>query len=259
MPRVTDLTFVKRVLDRDRPWAAYAIGDLAPGFSDQCAWYAPADGAPALLLRYTGFHPPIVFAMGETAQLAPLCRELDAPDISLHVRDGGLAALQPTYRLDATRRLWRMVVEPSRFVAAPATTATPLDESHLDAVTALYDDGHRHHEGPTFFHRSMLGQRTFQGIWEDGALVAVAGTHLSSPDLRVCAIGNVYTRRDRRGLGLAAAVTSAVVTSALAQGITTIVLNVSQDNDRARRVYERLGFRCHCEFFEGEASLRTPS
>lgn len=253
MPRVTDLQHVKRLLDRDRAWAAYAIGDLAPGFSEHCTWHAPADGAPALLLRYDGFNPSIVFAMGETPDLAALCRELDAPEISLHVRDGGLAALRSTYDIVATRRLWRMVVEPSWFRATPAIGATPLDESHVGAVSALYDEGRRNGDGPTFFHPSMLRQGTFQGIWDGGALVAVAGTHLSSPALGVCAIGNVYTRRDRRRLGLAAALTSAVVTRAIAAGIATIVLNVSQDNTGARRVYERLGFRCYCEFYEGEA------
>jgi GNAT superfamily N-acetyltransferase len=256
MPRTTDLQRVKDLLDSDRPWAAYAIGDLAPGFSERCTWYAPAGGAPALVLRYDGFSPSIVFAMGEMPDLAALCRELDAPEISLHVRDAGLAALQPTYQIAATRRLWRMVVEPSWFRAAPTKGAAPLDESHVGAVAALYDEGHRNGDGPTFFHPSMLRQGTFQGIWHEGALVAVAGTHLSSPELGICAIGNVYTRRARRGLGLGAAVTSAVVAAAIASGITTIVLNVSQDNAGARRVYERLGFRCYCEFFEGEARRR---
>ena len=40
----------------------------------------------------------------------------------------------------------------------------------------------------------------------------------------------------------------------MSQGIATIVLNVSQDNDGARRVYEQLGFRIYCEFVEGEAA-----
>ena len=72
-------------------------------------------------------------------------------------------------------------------------------------------------------------------------------------ELGVCTVGNVYTRRDRRRRGLAARVTSGVVQHAIAEAVPTIVLNVSRDNDAARRVYERLGFHCHCEFFEGEA------
>ena len=85
--------------------------------------------------------------------------------------------------------------------------------------------------------------------------MAVAGAHLFSPALGVCTIGNVYTRRDCRRRGLAARATSAVVRHALAASIPTIVLNVSQANDAARRVYERLGFHVHCAFVEGEAAL----
>jgi len=33
------------------------------------------------------------------------------------------------------------------------------------------------------------------------------------------------------------------------------VLNVGQRNAGARRVYEQLGFRFHCDFFEGEAEI----
>lgn len=58
---------------------------------------------------------------------------------------------------------------------------------------------------------------------------------------------------DRRRRGLAARATSAVVRHALAASIPTIVLNVSQANDAARRVYEHLGFGVHCAFVEGEA------
>jgi RimJ/RimL family protein N-acetyltransferase len=53
-------------------------------------------------------------------------------------------------------------------------------------------------------------------------------------------------------------VTSAVVQHAIDREIPTIVLNVSQENHGARRVYERLGFRRDCEFFEGECRSTTP-
>jgi predicted GNAT family acetyltransferase len=90
-------------------------------------------------------------------------------------------------------------------------------------------------------------------VWEGNHLIAIAGTHLYSPALGVCTIGNVYTRSDRRGGGLAARTTTAVVEQALRDRIPTIVLNVGRGNAAARRVYERLGFHVHCDFVEGEA------
>jgi ribosomal protein S18 acetylase RimI-like enzyme len=246
---------VRVLLDRDRAWSAYAIGDLSPERAGDCSWHAPADDSQALLLLYRGFDPPILFAMGDALHLAPLFPEIEAPKVSLHVRPDAIAAMSPAFRVTDTRAMWRMVVEPGSFRPAAIDAVVPVDESNLDALNALYDDGRRHEEGPTFFHPSMLRQGTFRAVREGADIVAVAGTHLFSRELGVCAIGNVYTRRDRRRQGLGARVTTAVVQHAFSNAIPTIVLNVSQQNSDARRVYERLGFRCHGEFLEGEASF----
>ena len=212
-----------------------------------------ADGATALVLVYRGFNPPIVFAIGAAADLAPLFRELDAPVISLHVQPHVLTPLESAYRPTDIRHMWRMVVEPSSFRPVPTADVISLDASDLGAVNALYERGRLNGDGPTFFHPSMLEQGMFRGIREGADLIAVAGTHLHSTELGVCTIGNIYTHPDRRRRGLAARATSAVVSDAIQQRIGTIVLNVGQENVAARRVYEQLGFRCHCEFVEGEA------
>jgi GNAT superfamily N-acetyltransferase len=257
MPRLTDLTTVRALLDTDRDWAAYALGDLSPELLDNCDWHAPADphDVPALVLLYRGFTPPIAFAMGAAPQLRPLMSELRAPTISLHMQPHAVEALAGIYASTTTQAMHRMTLRPGAFTPVPHDDARAVDESDLAAVAALYDDGHQRGEGPSFFYPAMLGQRTFRGIWEDGALVAIAGTHLYSRDLGVCAIGNVYTRRDRRGRGLGARVTSAVAAHASTEGVSTIVLNVSQTNTVARRVYERLGFVVYCDFLEGGARL----
>jgi predicted GNAT family acetyltransferase len=69
----------------------------------------------------------------------------------------------------------------------------------------------------------------------------------------VGAIGNVYTRRDRRGRGLASFVTGAVTAELLRLGLRTVALNVNQRNAAAIRVYEQLGFTRYCAFYEGVA------
>jgi ribosomal protein S18 acetylase RimI-like enzyme len=254
MPRTNDLARVKAALDRDRSWAAYAIGDLSPTLAGQCAWHLPAAGTDALILIYRGFRPSIAFAIGGQADLAPLFAEIAEPVISLHVQQPGLDAMAATYRATSVQPLWRMALAPTAFTPAPTRAVVAVDEDDLAAVSALYEDGHRHGEGPTHFHPSMLAQKSFRAICEGHDVIAVAGTHLYSPELGICTIGNVYTRRDRRRRGLSAQVTSAVVEQAIADGIGTIVLNVGQDNNGARRVYERLGFEIYCAFFEGEAT-----
>lgn len=254
MPSTADFARVGALLDRDRAWAAYAIADLAPEFSPDCSWHVSADRSSALVLLYRGFSPPILFATGDSAQLPPLFNEIDAPVVSLHLRRDAIGALVPVYRPSHLQPMWRMAVEAASFIPAQGPPVLALNDTDLDAVLRLYDDGEAQAERPAFFSPSMLAQGTFRGIREGADLIAVAGTHVFSARLGVCAIGNVYTRRDRRGRGLAARATSAVVEHAIASGVGTIVLNVSQENDRARRVYERLGFGVHCEFFEGEAN-----
>jgi ribosomal protein S18 acetylase RimI-like enzyme len=246
------------VLDRDRDWSAYALGDLSPELVDNCDWHAPADveRTPALVLLYRGFTPPIAFAMGARRDVRPLLGELRAPTISLHMRSEAVDAMAGIYTPTETLAMHRMTLRLAAFTPAQHADARPLAADDLAAVSSLYDDGHRRGAGPTFFHPPMLGQRTFRGIWEDGALVAIAGTHLYSREIGVCAIGNVYTRSDRRGRGLGARVTSAVAAHALAEGVSTIVLNVGHANTTAKRVYERLGFVVHCHFLEGEARRR---
>jgi RimJ/RimL family protein N-acetyltransferase len=254
MPLTTDLQRIRTALDRDRAWSAYAIGDLDPGRLPDCSWYAPDVYPDTLVLLYRGLMPPILFATGDPAFLPLLFAELDAPTVSLQLLPGAVDALLPAYRATEIRLMWRMTVSAASFRPAAADDdAAAIDRSDAAAVAALFANARQGGEEPSFYQPAMLGDGSFRGIREGGELVAVAGTHLFSPALGVCTVGNVYTHRDCRRRGLAARATSAVVRHALAASIPTIVLNVSQANDAARRVYEQLGFRIHCAFVEGEA------
>jgi len=83
--------------------------------------------------------------------------------------------------------------------------------------------------------------------------VFVAGVQVASRHEGVAAVGNIYTRPDCRGQGLAQTVTSAVVTALREVGIQTIGLNVENTNAYAIRAYERVGFRTHFSYSEGIA------
>jgi ribosomal protein S18 acetylase RimI-like enzyme len=253
MPQTTDLQRIRTALERDRTWSAYAIGDLDPERLSECSWYAPAGDSAALVLLYRGFLPPILFAIGDPAVLSLVFAELDTAKVSLQLLPEAIDALSPAYKPTDTKPMWRMAASAASFRPAADDDVAVLDMSHTAAVAALFADAREGGEEPPFYRPAMLAEGAFRGIWEGADLVAVAGAHLFAPALGVCTIGNVYTRRDRRCRGLAARVTSAVVRHALAGAIPTIVLNVSQANDAARRVYERLGFRVHCAFVEGEA------
>lgn len=206
-------------------------------------------------MLYRAFTPPVLFAQGDPAAVATILDEFSAePSIYLHVRPEMLPALETRYVIVELRRMWRMVLQRDNYLGASTPDVVRLSSPHELALKRLYDDGASSGESPDFFHASMLDAGVFYGLWESGELVAVAGTHLVVPCEDVAAIGNVYTRRDRRGRGMAARVTSAVVDELLRLRIGTIVLNVNQSNAPAIRIYERLGFTRHCDYCEGLAT-----
>jgi ribosomal protein S18 acetylase RimI-like enzyme len=231
----------------------YALGDLVPPYVAHCSWIeSPSETALALLNR--AFDPPVLFTIGDPAAVAGVLSEIAAePAFYLHVRPSIVPLIAQRWRIDHLKEMRRMVLDPSRFHPADMGYATRLGPSDLGLLERLYSDGRGTGESPDFFYPSMLDDGVFYGVAEDGELISAAGTHLVAGDVSVGAIGNVYTRSDRRHRGLGAQVTAAVAAELLRCQIRTIALNVAEQNGRARRLYERLGFVDHCGYCEGVA------
>jgi GNAT superfamily N-acetyltransferase len=258
MPLLTDVTVIRAILETDRAWAVYALGDLAPEHFRRSTWFRPPGGEPAVFLLYRAFATPVLFALGAPDVLAAGFDEICAePALLLHVRPDIMPLLKRRYRVESERHMWRMVLDPPRRRPVACPDAVRLGPADLPAVQRLYADGEATGEMPDCFDPSMLDTGVFFGCREGEDLVATAGTHLVVPAEGIGAVGNIYTRRDRRGRGLATRLTSAVVEELLPLGVRTVALNVNQGNAAAIRVYERLGFVRHCAFCEGLA-LRRP-
>jgi len=256
-PVTYDVEAIRELLAIDRVWAAYALGDLAPGFFENCSWFWPSGGASALVMLYRAFTTPVLFAQGDPRAVVSILDEFcSEPSVFLHVRPEILPVLETRYAIVELRHMWRMVLERNMYRSVATPDVVRLSPAHESAVTRLFEDGAGTGESPDFFFPSMLDAGIFYGLWEANELLAVAGTHLVVPSEDVAAIGNVYTRRDRRGRGLAAIVTSAVVDELLRLKIGTIVLNVRRSNTPAVRLYERLGLKRHCDYCEGMAIHR---
>jgi ribosomal protein S18 acetylase RimI-like enzyme len=259
MPLTADPSAVLKILEMDRRWAVYALADLAPEQRALARWHIAADGRPALLLVYRGFEPPVLFAMGSVADLAPLLPEIaDLPEFYLSVRPEIVALLRAGgYEIRKEIKMWRMVVDATRFVT-PAHTAVRLGPADYEDLASLHRDGDAAGEVPPFFNSGMLRHGVYYGIREGTAIVAAAGTHVLAEQESVAAIGNVYTRRDRRGRGFGEQVSGAVTAELLRRGVRTVALNVSENNAAAIRIYERLGFARCCEYREGIARRKKP-
>jgi ribosomal protein S18 acetylase RimI-like enzyme len=252
VPRTTDPERIRRILEADRPWSAYALGDLQPALFAQCAWYAPENDDPALALHYRGFSTPVLFTIGQPEALRPLLAETTEPETYLSVRPEVLPLVEEDHAVRDLSGMWRMVLDPPALMPPPVPVRR-LAVEDVSAVGALLEDGRASGETPDFFRLTMVRDGVFFGVYEGIELIAMAGTHVVSPEEGAAAVGNVYTRRDRRGRGLAGAVTAAVSRELLRLGCSTVVLNVEQRNAPAVRAYERVGFRRYCPFYEGLA------
>lgn len=228
---------VRGLLNRDRVWAVYALGDLAPQSFPHCTWWQTND---SLGLLYRGFSTPIFWADG------PVGLPFSEPTLILQILDETLPAIRAIYPQVALKKMLRMALQ-----GAPGpSVGVRLTRTHLPALERLYAAP----DGPDFFHAAMLDQGIFYGAWQDDQLVAAAGTHILNVEESAAAIGNVYTHSAYRGQGHAARLTAAVACELRRIGIETIALSVAAHNAAAIALYTRLGFQPHCPFYEGFAS-----
>ncbi|AMY11956.1 mycothiol synthase [Luteitalea pratensis] len=243
MPRLTDKDEIRTILRRDPAWSLYALGDLAPPMFQKTEWFTPD-----LTLVVRDYGTAILFAMGPGSVREAL--ESLSGSVHLQVQRAALDEVARHATVSSQRLMWRMTWTGGR-LAAPDPLTSRLGVGDVPALQALYADGASSGESPDFFFPSMVADGVFHGVREGTALVAAAGTHLLAREEGIAALGNVYTRRDRRGLGLGRLATSAVL-GELA-GVETIGLNVRADNDAALHLYEALGFARHCQFYEALA------
>ena len=246
--QIKDKTRLLTFLNTDRAWHAYALADLSDPFFSQCRWWAAETdgGIVTLVLSYKGLEPPVFLAMGEAKHLPQIFQRAELPSEAMFLgREAHIPFLLKAYQAQYLDKMWRMALSADKFKPADYTQTVRLDKSHLPTLLAMYRGNHGNAFAPY-----QLEQGVFYGLFEAGELVSVAGTHLVAPEYGIAAVGNIYTRPQHRGKGLAQQVTSAVCADLLAQKLD-VVLNVDQSNASAVHLYKKLGFEIHCPFIEG--------
>jgi ribosomal protein S18 acetylase RimI-like enzyme len=242
---------IRDLLDRDRVWSAYALADLDPSFRHLSVWFTNGE---SVLLIYHGLDPAVLFAMGEPSELESLFMNV-SPGRYIYTLMGYCRALiRDRLQIENESHMWRMALKYDEFPGTSHEGVVKLGLNDLERIQALISG---HPDRPDSFTTSQLETGVFFGYPEGTELLSLAGTHIVSQWAGVGAIGNVFTRPDRRGQGLATMVTSAVVAELISQGIETVVLNVSMDNQPALACYRKLGFTPFCGYYEGTATLVT--
>lgn len=235
-----------RFLERDRLYAAYAIGDLEPALFRECEWYAALENGKitTLCLRFVGLPPDRIFVMGLAEGLVPILdRALKSQRAHFVVKADHLAVLRESYSLQSIEQMFRMVLAADEFSPVDGPVVR-LGQRHVHRLQELYRSG-----GDVAFGPYQLEQGVFYGVEKDGKLVATAGTHLVSRTYGLGIVGNVFTHPSYRRLGYGTVCTSAVVEELLLQSLD-VVLNVEQANQPAMKIYQCLGFHVYCPFVE---------
>ena len=245
MTRTRDRNEIRRILNADRVWSIYALADLDPHLFELCEWWISGEG---LALVFTGISICPIFVCGPKDDVELLLASLTADSGYLNLRDEH--AHQTAYRYVEPHRMRRMVV--ADLAPRPGETIA-LGPEHATEIEALYATGTG---AGVAFGAFQLDAGFFRGVRSQRELIAVAGVHVVSRNESVAGVGNVFTREDHRGKGLAQITTSAVTQALLDAGIETIGLNVEIDNAAAIRAYEKLGYRMAFEYWEGTAVRR---
>lgn len=247
-------------LVQDKLANAYLIGDLDPDYFPFCRWYgtrAPDGTLDSVLCHYTGLSLPAVLAVGSEVGIETLlesCRESLPSRFHFHVTQPHLETLERKFDVVGARQMRRMGLHRSNFDSPGADSKRVRRLGHRDtaAIMRLYE-----HYPDNFFEPSQLETGLYFGI-DDGSdeLLSIAGIHVVSEEYDVAAIGNLVTHPEARGRGFATACTGRLLDE-LFERVSTVALNVREDNAPAIGVYTSFGFGHNTTFWEGRAIDRT--
>lgn len=240
------------MLSPHRAYAAYALGQLQPELFDQSEWLVGRGArGQALLLHSNGGLGNALFALGAADALEALLQLHPGPRTTfLTSEEQHMQSVLRHYELPERHTMVRMLVDRDTFNFFEGATRR-LTGRHVGQVNRLY----RSEGTPAFYTAANIDDAVYFGADLDGALVAVAGTHVVAPADDIAVVGNVFSHPAHRGKGMGSLVTSAV-TKQLLTTCREVVLSVDPGNSMAVRTYERLGYREVGRLIEGIAVRR---
>lgn len=194
--------------------------------------------------RYPAEFAPFLGVAHRDADIAEAIERLIAAGESVYLL--GVAPDVPDgWQLETFRPLAQMVCEsPLEVVDGPEIIElTQAHRADVLALTALVY--------PHYFRARTMELGRYFGIYRDGRLAAMAGERLGTDEYQE--ISAICTHPDCNGRGYARRLTAMLTNDNLQRGRLPF-LHVSQENTRALRLYEQLGYRVRREI--GFWSLR---
>ena len=255
--RITELSdseAIRRLLEPQRAYTAYALAQLDPQMFPRNKWYqSTGQNGQALLLHSKSALGSALFALGDATALDALFALHPGPRFafgSLMIEHKAIA--RKYFLMTRSQVMLRLTIGSDTFQPVEAA-AQRLTTSDLTAINRLYSmEG-----GPTAYRTEHLDSAAYYGIFKDRELISIAGTHVVSGSERIAVVGNVFTHPRYRGRGLAKATTSAVTSHLLAY-CDLVALTVEEENAAAVAVYKGLGYEMKCKLHETPIVRKEP-
>ncbi len=252
--RLTDPDEIRSLLEPEKAYAAYALAQLEPRLFGLSDWYlGTSAGSRALVIQSRSGLGHALFAIGDKDALDAVLSLHPGPRFTFaSLRLEHRAVIERYFLMTRPQIMLRMSVTDRTFspVSGPAER---LDRGHVTAINRLYSS----EGGATAYRPGHLEEGVYYGVFEEGVLVSIAGTHVVSASEGIAVVGNVFTHPRCRGRGLATIATSAV-TAHLLQTCTLTVLTVEAANDPAIAIYTRLGYEEQCTLHETPLIRKEP-
>jgi ribosomal protein S18 acetylase RimI-like enzyme len=193
------------------------------------ARFASCDGGAA---RYASDVAPFAAVRDADPRSAAALARLLGPGEQLY-GVGPAPGDSPLLQVEDHGRLAQMV-SGTRFEAASQAEVTVLTQAHLADMLALTTLVY-----PAYFRPRTLEMGRYLGIYDGPRLAAMAGERMHAGSWRE--VSAVCTHPDYLGRGLARQLMAEICESILRRGETPF-LHVSFANERAKTLYDRLGF-----------------
>ena len=255
---IHDKARIEKYLEGRKDINFYMFGDLDPFFWEKTIWYALEDenqNIKSLCLVYFGELPalPVVLLICKEDEI-PVSKKLlerilpMLPDeFYTHLTVGIEDVLTEQYNLSGGGLHYKMALKHDKLLLRYDTDkGVQLQEKDTPELIEFYKKAYPN----SWFNPIMLLTDKYFGLRNDeGELLSVAGVHVFSEQYGVAALGNITTRPELRGQGLAKHIT-AILCQNLFETVDVIGLNVVATNQAALSTYKALGFEHICRYNE---------
>jgi hypothetical protein len=252
--RLTESTAIRNILEPEYAYSAYALAQLEPSLFRLAEWYrSTGPDGEALLLHSRGGLGRALFALGDPAALEAALTLHPGPRFSFgSLRPEHRSAVQKYFVFTRPQTMLRMSVSGDAFAPAEER-AVRLSGRNISDINRLYAA----ESGSSSYQPRHIDEGVYFGVFIDGLLVSIAGTHVVSYSEGVAVVGNVFTHPMYRGGGLSKIATGAT-TGALLERCPLVVLTVEAENEPAVAVYKYLGYETRCTLHETPLIRKEP-